>query len=81
MNIFGYAQIIPSENRRELMQLRESLGAEKFLDHIWRERLKERLNALGFRHCKTRARGKYPIMRDADKPAKSNVSPIKRART
>jgi hypothetical protein len=75
-----FAPIIPNEARRSQMELSDRLGYAAFVDHIWRERLNERLDALPFRMCRTKSKGRWPHVREADMPL-GNVSPIRKART
>ncbi len=60
MSMFGFEPMIPHENRRELMELRDSLGLDKFLTHVWAERHKARRDALPASQCRIRSTWKWP---------------------
>lgn len=75
-----FAPLIPNEARRAQMELRSRCKSDKeFADKIWRERMKERLDNLPFRMCRTRSSGAWPHVRDADRP-RGNVQPIRKAK-
>jgi hypothetical protein len=63
MGLFKLGGIIPDENRRELMFLRENLGVEGYLRHAWTKRN----DGLG--------EDRYPSSHKEGWPYKKKISP------
>lgn len=73
--------IIPNENRREQTELCQRLGVEAFLNHMWKLRAKERKATLPADQRRTKAKGTWPHVRDADRAPATNIAKLPKRRT